>query len=128
MPSNLLPILMILGLMRWTGIPLDIVTVTLAATILAIILDDTLHMLFAYKQLLSEGFSPEAATNEVAQLTGSAVFSASVILVLGYSILAISSVPILSTTGLLMVIAIVAALIADLFLLPALLKLTVGWK
>ena len=35
MPSNLVPILLILGIMGWTGIPLDIVTVTLAATILA---------------------------------------------------------------------------------------------
>ncbi len=123
MPSNLVPIAVVMGLMGWTGIPLDIVTVTLAATILAIVVDDTLHMLFAYKRLLAEGHTPAEATNEVANLTGSAVFSASVILVLGYGILALSSVPILSTTGLLMVVAIVTGLLADLFLLPALLRL-----
>lgn len=124
MPSNLVPILVILGIMGWGGIPLDIVTVTLAATILAIIVDDTLHMLFAYKRLLAEGLSTEEATNQVAKLTGSAVFSASMILILGYSILAISSVPILSTTGILMVVAVVTGLLADLFLLPAMLRAT----
>ncbi len=124
MPSNLIPILIILGLMGWVGIPLDIVTVTLAATILAIIVDDTLHMLFAYKRLLAEGHTTAEATNRVAKLTGSAVVSASIILILGYSILAISSVPILSTTGLLMVVAVVTGLLADLFLLPALLKVS----
>ncbi|MBK8565711.1 MAG: MMPL family transporter [Saprospiraceae bacterium] len=124
MPSNLVPIAVVLGLMGWTGIPLDIVTVTLAATILAIVVDDTLHMLFAYKRLLAEGRSPAQATNEVAKLTGSAVFSASVILLLGYGILALSSVPIMSTTGLLMVVAIVTGLLADLFLLPALLRIS----
>ncbi|MCB0519579.1 MAG: MMPL family transporter [Lewinellaceae bacterium] len=124
MPSNLIPILIILGLMGWAGIPLDIVTVTLAATILAIIVDDTLHMLFAYKRLLAKGHTTAEATNLVAKLTGSAVVSASIILLLGYSILAISSVPILSTTGLLMVVAIVTGLLADLFLLPALLKVS----
>ncbi len=124
MPSNLVPILVILGIMGWGGIPLDIVTVTLAATILAIIVDDTLHMLFAYKRLLAEGLSTEAATNQVAKLTGSAVFSASMILILGYGILAISSVPILSTTGILMVVAVVTGLLADLFLLPAMLRAT----
>jgi uncharacterized protein len=124
MPSNLAPILVILGIMGWGGIPLDIVTVTLAATILAIIVDDTLHMLFTYKRLLAEGISTEEATNQVAKLTGSAVFSASMILILGYSILAISSVPILSTTGILMVVAVVTGLLADLFLLPAMLRAT----
>ncbi len=124
MPSNLVPIAVVLGLMGWTGIPLDIVTVTLAATILAIVVDDTLHMLFAYKRLLAVGRTPSEATNEVAKLTGSAVFSASVILLLGYGILALSSVPIMSTTGLLMVVAIVTGLLADLFLLPALLSIS----
>jgi predicted RND superfamily exporter protein len=73
---------------------------------------------------LAEGRSPAQATNEVAKLTGSAVFSASVILLLGYGILALSSVPIMSTTGLLMVVAIVTGLLADLFLLPALLRIS----
>ena len=122
LPSNLVPVLIILGLMGWTGVPLDISSVTLAATILGIIVDDSLHMLFTYKNLLSKGLDVKQATSEVAKLTGSAVFSTSLILALGYSILAISSVPILSVTGILMMTAVLAALLADLFLLPALVR------
>jgi predicted RND superfamily exporter protein len=126
LPSNLMPVLMIIGAMGFFHIPLDIASVTLAATILGIIVDDSLHILFTYQEQFNVGVSAEEATDKVAELTGSAVLHTSLILILGYSIIAISTVPILSTTGILMMVAIVAALMADLFLLPALLMLF--WK
>ncbi|MCK5028071.1 MAG: MMPL family transporter [Bacteroidales bacterium] len=122
-PSNIIPVLLILGTMGFFHINLDIATVTLAATVLGIIVDDSLHILFTYKKLLSEGHSLVDSTKMVASLTGSAVVSTSVILMLGYSVIAFSSVPILSVTGIMMIIAIGSALLADLFLLPALIRL-----
>jgi predicted RND superfamily exporter protein len=126
LPSNLMPVIMVIGAMGFFRIPLDIASVTLAATILGIIVDDSLHILFTYQEQFKAGVSVEEATNKVAELTGSAVLHTSLILMLGYSIIAISTVPILSTTGILMIVAILAALMADLFLLPALLFLF--WK
>ena len=126
MPSNLLPVLLILGTMGALGLPLDLVSVTLAATILGIIVDDSLHILFNYKHQFREGRSLSEATQEVAKHTGAAVFSTSLILMAGYGIVAISTVPILATTGKLMVLAVLAALISDLLILPALLRMING--
>ncbi len=122
-PSNIFPILLILGLMGFFKINLDLVTVTLSATILGIVVDDTLHILFGYKKYLSENISPEEASKKIGLISGNAVVSTSIILVLGYTILAFSSIPILSVTGFLMIIAFTSALFADICLIPAFMSL-----
>jgi len=128
LPSNFLPVLLVIGAMGLLQLPLDLVSVTLAATILGIIVDDSLHVLYNYKHQLSEGHSIQESTNKVARLTGAAVFGTSLILMLGYGIIALSTVPILATTGRLMVLAVFAALISDLLLLPALVRLVYGGR
>jgi predicted RND superfamily exporter protein len=128
LPSNFLPVLLVIGAMGLLQLPLDLVSVTLAATILGIIVDDSLHVLYNYKHQLSEGHSIQESTNKVARLTGAAVFGTSLILMLGYGIIALSTVPILATTGRLMELAVFAALISDLLLLPALVRLVYGGR
>ncbi|MCB0641781.1 MAG: MMPL family transporter [Phaeodactylibacter sp.] len=123
LPCNLLPIGLLLGAMGFLGLPLDIASVTLAATILGIIVDDSLHLLWSFKAALQASQPLGTATQAVARQTGTAVLHTSLILLLGYAIIALSSVPILAATGKLMVLAVVAALLADLLLLPAFLQI-----
>lgn len=119
-PSNILPILFILSFMGFFGIRLDIATITVAATVMGIIVDDSIHILYNLKKHLSNGKSIDDALNEVAQMTGKAVVISSAIIVAGYSIVAFGNVKLISNSSLLMILTIIFALLTDLFLLPAL--------
>jgi predicted RND superfamily exporter protein len=119
-PSNVLPVVMVFGLMGFAGIPLDIATVTIAATVLGVVVDDTVHVLYEFHQLIRRGMRLEAALEHVARGAASAVFSTTALLVAGFSVIAVSSVHSVAWVGLLSGVAILFALLADLFLLPAL--------
>ncbi len=119
-PSNILPILFILSFMGFFGIRLDIATITVAATVMGIIVDDSIHILYNLKKQINNGKSIDEALNEVAQMTGKAVVISSVIIVAGYSIVAFGNVKLISNSSLLMILTIIFALITDLLLLPAL--------
>jgi hypothetical protein len=123
-PSNLIPILFVLGIMGYTGIKLDTATVTIAAAVLGIIVDDTIHMLYNYRKFKSLHQSLDSWPDFIAKTTGRAIVHTSVILVLGFTVIGLSGIHALSMTGLLIALAIALALISDLLILPALLKLS----
>lgn len=118
-PSNLLPVLFILGFMGFTKISLNIATVTIAAAVLGIIVDDTIHILYHLKRYLKEGLSVEKALSQVGEKTGRAVVLTSITLCAGFGIIAMAGIKSISHTGLLIAMAIIFALIADLVVLPA---------
>ena len=118
-PSNILPILVILGIMGYSGIFIDTATVTMAAAIIGIIVDDTIHILYTLKEKTQYGSSLELLATHLTDRTGEAVVYTSIILCAGFSIIGISSARSISTTGWLTALTIAFALIADLMLLPA---------
>jgi len=120
LPSNILPILFVLGYMGFTGMRLDIATITVAATVFGIIVDDSIHILFNLKRSLHKELPVAGALRLVAHKTGKSVISTSLILAAGYSIVAFGTVKLISNSGLLMIITICFALITDLLLIPAL--------
>ncbi len=119
LPSNLLPVIAVLALMRLFGINLDIATVTIAATVLGIIVDDTIHMLFSIRNNLRKGIGVEESIADAAKSSGSAIISTSIILAAGFLIMAFSSVASIAYTGILTAAAVLAAVVADLVVLPA---------
>ena len=50
---NLLPLAITLGIMGWFGVRLDIATATITAIGIGVIVDDTMHFLYRYKQEIS---------------------------------------------------------------------------
>ena len=102
-------------------------SVVLAMTI-GIVVDDTVHFLSKYRRARRErGATPDDAIRYAFQTVGPALFTTSFVLVGGFLILVLS--PFLPTmqVGLLTALIIAFALVADLFLLPPLLR-TVDWK
>ena len=91
---------------------------------LGIVVDDTVHFLSKYLRARREqGLTAEQAIRYAFKSVGVAIVTTSIILVVGFSILAQSSFGLNSSMALLTAIAIIAALLADFFLLPALLIL-----
>jgi hypothetical protein len=119
-PPNLVPIALTAGFMGMVGIRLDIATVTIAAVVLGIIVDDTVYMLYRLRLEMRGGKSLEDALREVARASGVAVVSTSIVFCVGFGVVAFAGSSSISNVGLLTAVAIATALFGDMLLLPAL--------
>ena len=120
---NIAPVLGVLGFMGWLGIPLDVATVMVSSVALGLAVDDTLHTLGHFRHLGPELGAPEGVVRTL-EITAPAYLVTGVVLATGFGICALSSFAPTARFGLLAAIAIVLAVLGDLFLLPALLGLT----
>ena len=121
--ANTIPVGVIFGIMGWMDIPLDMMTITIAAISIGIAVDDTIHYihryLLEYKSHGNKIESVKAAHKSI----GTAMFYTSTIIMIGFSILVLSNFIPTIYFGILTMIAMGAAIAADLLLLPVLLLL-----
>jgi predicted RND superfamily exporter protein len=118
---NLLPILTVFGLMGALGIRLDIATVTVAAIAMGIVVDDTVHLLYRFREGLARSGDPATSVRRALEEAGPALIGTSVVLAASFAVLGFASVLSIALFGLLTAATIVCALAADLVVLPALL-------
>ncbi len=111
---------LILGLMGWLGIPLDIMTITIAAITIGIGVDDTIHYVHRFREEVKVDGNYWAAVHRSHGSVGRAIYYTSVTITLGFSILVLSNFIPSINFGLLTGFAMVIALIANLTLLPLL--------
>jgi uncharacterized protein len=121
---NLLSAAMVLGLMGWARIPLDLMTVTIAAITIGIGVDNTIHYVHRYREELAVDGDAWAAVARCHGSIGRALYYTSVTIVLGFSVLALSAFIPTIYFGLLTGLAMTAALLANMTLLPVLLAKT----
>lgn len=119
-PANIVPVFMTLGLMGAAGIRLDVATVTIAAIVLGLVVDDSLHFLYRYRDALRTGQDHEDAVRSALSEAGVAMLTTTVALSLGFGVLGLAGVKSVAFFGVLSACAMVVALLADLLLLPAL--------
>jgi predicted RND superfamily exporter protein len=119
---NLLPLAILAIFMMFFEIPLDVTTAMITPIMLGIAMDDTIHLVYKYKQNKGEKQSSEIRIDDAMRYTGSALFSTTIALVAGFLIIGSSAVPSVRDFGLLCAITVAIALITDIFYLPALLK------
>jgi len=117
---NLLPLVIIGGVMGYMGIAIKPSTAVIFTISLGIAIDDSIHYLarFRVEYLHRRAMWPSLATTTVK--TGRAIIITSMILIAGFGTLISSTFTSTAMMGLLICITIVAALIADLLLLPSL--------
>jgi uncharacterized protein len=117
---NVIPSLLVVGLLGLLGMPLDFYTMMLAPIAVGIALDDTIHFVTMYRsEVLKDGDIRRALTDTVKECGQSIVF-ASMILGFGFGIMAVATTPGLANLGKFGFIAIFSGLICELFLTPAL--------
>jgi predicted RND superfamily exporter protein len=127
-PPNLLPIGILLAVMGFGGIRLDIATVTVAAVVLGVIVDDTVHLLHRLRRELHDGNTIDVAMRRVARASGLAVVSTSLVFAAGFFVISLAASDAVGNSGLLMTVAVLAALATDLLLLPAFVSLLFAHK
>lgn len=117
---NLLAAGTVLSLMGWIGIPLDMMTITIAAITVGIAVDDTIHYIHRFEEEFKVDQNYLAAMDRCHGSIGKAMYYTSVTITLGFSILALSEFMPTIYFGLLTGAAMVVALIGALTLLPLL--------
>ncbi|MEM7610418.1 MAG: MMPL family transporter [Pseudomonadota bacterium] len=118
---NIISATLVLGLIGWLRIPLDLMTITIAAITVGIAVDDTIHYVHRFRRELAQDGSHWAAVHRCHRSIGRAMYYTSVTIMLGFSILALSQFNPTIYFGLLTGIAMIIALLANLTLLPVLL-------
>ena len=118
---NLLSIGTVLGFMGWIGIPLDMMTITIAAISVGIAVDDTIHYIHRFTVEFKKDGNYLAAMHRCHGSIGYAMYYTSVTIIIGFSILALSNFIPSIYFGLLTGLAMLIALAAALTLLPELL-------
>lgn len=113
---------MVLGVMGWIGLPLDIMTMTIAAIVIGIGVDDTIHYVDRFQLEVHGGADYRSAAEIAHSEIGRAMTYTTVIVTLGFSILTLSNFMPTIYFGLLTGLAMVFALISNLALLPVLLE------
>ncbi len=120
---NLLPVMMAFGLWGYLVREINLAVSVVGTMTLGIVVDDTVHILAKYLAARRDGADAAEAVVSALRLVGPAVIITSLALVAGFGVLATSGFAVNGNMGLLAAITVALALLADLFLLPALLVL-----
>ena len=119
MLPNVFPLSVIATVVVLSNKSLDPATVIVFNVCLGLAVDDTVHILSALKRNQRDGLSMKTALQRAIVETGNAVVIGGVVLCVGFAAVTVSSIPLLAGFGRLACVAVLAATIAELILLPA---------
>lgn len=125
---NVLAAAIALGFMGFMGIPLDVMTITIAAIIIGIGVDDAIHYLHRFQIEYEASDSAKTAIARSHSSIGNAIYYTSITVVIGFSVLGFSSFMPTVYFGLMTALAMILALLANLAILPSLLVVAYHWK
>jgi predicted RND superfamily exporter protein len=117
---NILSVAVVLGMMGWLDIPLDMMTITIAAISVGIAVDNTIHYIHRFEEEFQVDRDYIQAVHRCHGSIGYAMYYTSITIIVGFSILALSNFVPSIYFGLLTGLAMLIALIAALTLLPQL--------
>ncbi len=121
MAPNLFPVIFVLGVMGWMGLPLDASNMVIGSLIIGLAVDDTIHFLQSFRREFEETEDVEVAVRRTMRVTGSALLFTSLVLSTGFLMMALRGT-LLNTIhfGALSAAGISFAFLADVVVTPAL--------
>ena len=120
---NLLPVLAVLGVMGYLDISLNIATVMVASVALGIVDDDTIHFINRYRREAAAGRSTDEAIEIATAHEGRASLTTALINSAGFGVLLLSEYKPTAWFGGLLALTMMTAFLAEVFILPATIKL-----
>lgn len=118
---NVIAAATVIAFMGYAGIPMDMMTITIAAISVGIGVDDAIHYLHRFRQEYRKGSSVADAVKFAHDTIGRAMYFTSLVVIGGFSVLALSNFLPTVYFGVLTALAMLLAMLANLTLLPALL-------
>jgi len=122
MIPNLMPILWLMGLMGFVGIPVDMNNILIASIAIGLAVDDTIHLLHHYRVYYEHERDPHRAIALALQHSGRAMLSTSVILSMGFFAYMASDMGNIRIFGMLIGLSASLAMLIDLIFAPALIR------
>ncbi|MFQ5478422.1 MAG: RND family transporter [Candidatus Binatia bacterium] len=122
MIPNVVPIILCLGFMGLTGIVLDTMTAMVASIAIGLAVDDSIHFVSRVHIHIQKGLDMGGALRRATVEMGRALVYTSVTLSAGFGVLMTASFQPTVHFGMLCLLTIVIALLADLLLLPVVLR------
>ncbi len=121
---NAFPIVILFGVMGWTGVSLNISTSLIAALAIGIAIDDTIHYFSAVNGQLRETGDQAQAVRNATRAMGKPMIVTSVALCGGFLVVCLSNFQPVRYFGYLASLTMAVALVSDLFISPAIVMTT----
>ena len=121
---NVLPAALVLGLMGWLDVPITVPIALIATVALGIIVDDTIHLIHCVREELRPGVSMDEALERTFARAGRAILFTTLVLIGSFAVYLGAALTNLRRFGVIAAGAFLAAFVADVLVLPALLRLT----
>ena len=119
---NLIACFVILGTMGLLSIPLDLMTITIAAITIGIAVDNCIHYVYRYREHLAQSNDHDETIKTCNKTVGVAIKNTSFTIIAGFSILIFSNFYPTIYFGIFTALAMMVALLGSLTILPILLK------
>jgi len=120
---NLVPVLAVFGVMGWLDISLNVATVMLASVALGVVDDDTIHFISRYRKETAAGAGTDEAITLATAHEGRAALTTAIINSCAFAVLAFSEYRPSAWFGGLLALTMILAFLAEIFVLPATIKL-----
>jgi len=120
---NVTPIVLTLGMMGWLGIPLNVLTIMVSSIAIGIAVDDTIHFMHQLRFNLASGAEYDDAIDAAIAAKARPILITSLLLASAFLTHVVSDFLPTIYLGLLTAMTMISALVGDLVLLPALLRL-----
>tara|TARA_B100001123_G_scaffold181256_1_gene207659 strand:- start:2022 stop:4475 length:2454 start_codon:yes stop_codon:yes gene_type:complete len=117
---NFMAAFLILGIIGLLEIPLDMMTITIAAITIGIAVDNSIHYIYRFKEEFSKNNNYNETLKKCHETVGVAILNTSITIVFGFSILVLSNFIPTIYFGIFTGIAMLLAMISVLTLLPKL--------
>ena len=124
---NLLPAAIAFGVWGVLVGEVGVASSVVAAVTLGVIVDDTIHIIWRYREARALGFPPTIAARQMLHRAGEPILISSVVLSIGFGALLVSGFWITESLGALSALIIISALVTDVFLLTPILVLADKW-
>jgi len=127
MIPNIFPVAVNLGLMGLLHIPLNVATIMIASIAIGIAVDDSIHFIVRYRDYYLKSSDSRASVEHTLRDVARPVVFTTLVNSIGFGVLMFSDFMPIQYFGMLMVLTLVSALLADLILLPALILGGAKW-
>ena len=122
MLPNVFPVIVCGAIAGYANIPLEFVTLTVAPLILGLAVDDTIHFVSSLKTHISNFNDYEKGVKNSYKEVGIAITKTTIILFCTFLVFTISDIRSTVNMGILSCTGILAAYLADIFIVPLLIK------
>ena len=125
---NFLPIMFGIGLMGYLSFRLDMSTILCGSLAIGLVVDDTIHFMHTYQRYFQQSGSVSYSVEQTLLTTGRALLVTTLVLTAGFLVYLMAFMKNVQTVGAVCAFIIVIAFLADIMLVPAIMKIITDEK